>query len=235
MFLKLALIADLHGNYTATLALEKALNSMNIDRLVCLGDIVGKGPSSDKTFDWAFRNCNNIIAGNWDLGISLKRFPNDHFYWNQLGAERMQKLADLPLEWHFEYAGVRLRCLHGRPIMDELLPSHALNSEFEKLFIRDSQTFNIVAYADTHRQLLRTTSLGHVLNTGSIGNATGVARLSFATLDIFEDSSYSINFHSLPYDKYQAAQEAMNCEELPFKDAYLQELFIGKYTPRKKP
>lgn len=229
--MKLALIADLHGNYTATLALEKALSAIDdIDKLICLGDIVGKGPSSHLTFDWAFKHCDNIIAGNWDIGLSSKRYPNDGFYWKQIGEERLQKLAMLPLEYRFEYAGVRIRCIHGRPIMPKLLPSDSPNEEFEKLFTADGKNFNILVYADSHRQLLRTTSCGHVINTGSVGNALGIARLSFAILDIADDGSYTVSFHSAPYDKQSAAMETDAYPDMPFKEEYLQELFIGRYA-----
>lgn len=228
--MKLALIADLHGNYTATLALEKALSKLNIDKLICLGDIVGKGPNSHHTFDWAFKHCDNIIAGNWDIGLSNKRYSNDSFYWNQIGDERLNKLKKLPLEYHFEYAGLRIRCIHGRPIMPKLLPSDAPKEKFEPLFNVDGKSFHIVAYADTHRQMLRTLSCGYIINTGSVGNALGVARLSFCTIDIADDGSYSIAFHSSSYDKQAAAMETDAYDNMPYKEEYLQELFIGRYA-----
>ena len=51
--MRIALVADLHGNRPATLALERDLRLIHPDRVLCLGDIVGKGPSNDFTFDWA--------------------------------------------------------------------------------------------------------------------------------------------------------------------------------------
>ena len=51
--MRIALVADLHGNRPATLALERDLARTQPDRVLCLGDIVGKGPSNDFTFDWA--------------------------------------------------------------------------------------------------------------------------------------------------------------------------------------
>ena len=45
--MRYALIADLHGNRPATQALERDLNRTRPDKVFCLGDIVGKGPSSD--------------------------------------------------------------------------------------------------------------------------------------------------------------------------------------------
>lgn len=51
--MRIALVADLHGNRPATLALERDLALDATRRVLCLGDIVGKGPSNDFTFDWA--------------------------------------------------------------------------------------------------------------------------------------------------------------------------------------
>ena len=51
---QIALVADLHGNLPAVQALEKDLEKRGIREIICLGDIVGKGPNSADTFDWAF-------------------------------------------------------------------------------------------------------------------------------------------------------------------------------------
>ena len=75
--MKIAMIADLHGNWPAVEALEKDLNRRAVDRIYCLGDLVGKGPSSDKTMDWALKNCQFILRGNWDDGVGRKLFPAD--------------------------------------------------------------------------------------------------------------------------------------------------------------
>ena len=41
---KIAMLGDLHGNLTATLAMEKALKDYHVDEIWFLGDAVGKGP-----------------------------------------------------------------------------------------------------------------------------------------------------------------------------------------------
>ena len=43
---KIAMLGDLHGNLTATLAMEKALKDYHVDEIWFLGDAVGKGPQS---------------------------------------------------------------------------------------------------------------------------------------------------------------------------------------------
>ena len=116
---EIALVADLHGNWPATQAVEQDLIRRGIQRVWCLGDVVGKGPSSDKTFDWARANCEFILQGNWDEGIGKKLFPKDQFYYDQLGPRRMQALVELPMERHCWFSGKKMRLFHGRPILPE--------------------------------------------------------------------------------------------------------------------
>ena len=75
--MRIALVADLHGNRPATLALERDLARTQPDRVLCLGDIVGKGPSNDFTFDWAMQHCEIVLGGNWDFGVGKKQFSPD--------------------------------------------------------------------------------------------------------------------------------------------------------------
>ena len=115
----IALVADLHGNMTAVQALERDLVKRKADAVWCLGDLVGKGPSSDRTFDWAVANCDLILRGNWDEGVGMKLFPNDAFYYDQLGKARLEKLCGFPLEHHARLSGRNIRLIHGRPIMKD--------------------------------------------------------------------------------------------------------------------
>ena len=117
----IALVADLHGNMTAVQALERDLIKRKADAVWCLGDLVGKGPSSDRTFDWAVANCDLILRGNWDEGVGMKLFPNDAFYYDQLGKARLEKLCGFPLEHHARLSGRNIRLIHGRPIMKDLI------------------------------------------------------------------------------------------------------------------
>ena len=114
--MQIALIADLHGNRPAVEALEKDLALMKPDKIYCLGDIVGKGPSNDFTYEWAMAHCDLILGGNWDFGVGYQQFPNDRYYWDQLGEKRLETLRNLPLEYEMTMSGQRLRLFHGRPL-----------------------------------------------------------------------------------------------------------------------
>ena len=95
---KIVLLADLHGNMPAALAMEKELEKTEPDEVWFLGDAVGKGPESDKTLDWVRAHCDVHIGGNWDYGISLPKPQDNTFYQKQLGKERIAWLNALPKE-----------------------------------------------------------------------------------------------------------------------------------------
>jgi Icc-related predicted phosphoesterase len=55
---RVALISDLHGNLTALQAVLADISDAGITRIICLGDLVGKGPRSDAVVD--LRNWDRI-------------------------------------------------------------------------------------------------------------------------------------------------------------------------------
>ena len=228
--MKIGLIADLHGNMTAVKRLEKDLSRRGLDTLWCLGDIVGKGPSSDQTFDWAVSHCDVILRGNWDEGVGNRHFCNDFFYHNQLGEERLEKLRSFPLEQHIVLSGKRIRLIHGRPIMKELKFIQNPADSLTPLFAPD---FDIVGYADCHRQGLRTLDCGLMFNTGSVGNSLGVTHIQYAILEGDPSDTtapFDILMVNLPYDKQRAVEEVHNQPGMRYPDAFIEEITKGTYS-----
>lgn len=228
--MKIGLIADLHGNMTAIRRLEKDIARRGLNKLWCLGDIVGKGPSSDKTFDWAFANCDVILRGNWDEGVGHRRFCNDYFYHEQLGNERLEKLQNLPLEKHFVLSGKRIRLIHGRPVMKGLQFIQDSADSLAPLFKPD---FDVVGYADCHRQGLRTLDCGLLFNTGSVGNSLGVTHIQYVILEGDEEDKSApldIQMINLPYDNQQAVEEVRQQPGMRYPEAFIEEITKGVYS-----
>jgi protein phosphatase len=231
--MRIALVADLHGNLPATMAVDRDLKSRKIQTVYCLGDVVGKGPSSAATMDWAFMRCQLILAGNWDMGISYKHYPADGYYWNMLGQERMEKLRSLPLEHHFYMSGLHIRLLHGRPVMEELLFVQSEREKLEQLFNKDGETFQAVGYSDCHRAFHRTLNKGFLFNTGSVGNAIGVTRACYAILQGRPGKTpapLDVSLVSVPYDLEAAVRDAQNDPNLPYRESYINEIRTGIYS-----
>ncbi len=231
--MRIALIADLHGNWPATQALERDLARRGADRLLCLGDIVGKGPSSDRTFDWAVANCELILGGNWDYGIGYRLFAPDAYYWSQLGEKRLQVLRDLPLEKTLTLSGRRVRLFHGRPVMQTLIVAQQ-EAQLIEPFFTDCNGFrcDAVCYADAHRQALRMLSPGLFVNTGSVGNALGEPLCCYALLEGQPGdpaAALDVTLVSIPYDREAAIAQA-SASQVPRIDTFIREVETGRYS-----
>lgn len=232
--MQIALIADLHGNRPAVQALERDLAQIHPDKIFCLGDIVGKGPSNDFTFDWAMQHCDLILGGNWDFGVGYQEFPNDRYYWDQLGEDRLKALRELPLEHELTFSGQRIRLFHGRPVMENLIFATNDASLIDPFFV-DPQggRYDAVIYADAHRQAMRTMSPGLFVNTGSVGNAIGVPKCCYAILSGEEGDSpapIEVRLRQLDYDRDQAVKDAMAAPTLPRVASYIREIQTGIYS-----
>ncbi len=228
MLKEIAVIADLHGNMPATRALEEDLRRRKIDTVFCLGDIVGKGPCSAETFDWACQHCQVIVQGNWDYGIGEKLFPNDQFYYDQLGPDRMRRLRELPREHVFTLSGRKIRLIHGRPVMQNLLTPSASAECLLPLFEPD---YDVVGYADVHRQGLRMVDTkGILFNTGAVGNPLGVTMVQYAIMRGDDDAALDISFVTLPYDRDAAIRDTDRHPGLPNGALFKTELSTGVYA-----
>lgn len=231
---EIALVADLHGNWPATQAVERDIRARGIQRIWCLGDVVGKGPSSDRTFDWAVKNCEFILQGNWDEGIGKKLFPKDQFYYDQLGEKRMEALLSWPLEYECYISGRKMRLFHGRPTMPEPYYVHEPAELLEPYFLPD---YSVVGYADVHRQGLRLLGFkGILFNTGSVGNGLGIPMAQYVILrgepDSREQAPFDVNMVTVPYDREQAIRDTREAGErgLVNADLFEKEILTGKYA-----
>ncbi len=244
---KVLFLADLHGNMTATLALEKEIEKIQPDDIWFLGDAVGKGPESHKTLDWVRANCKHFISGNWDVGIakSAKMGPLDpshkdyfwtqvnQFYCKQLGEERLNWLESLPDEDEVLISGINFRLFHGRPI-DSNYHTYLSMDEYRPGFTdTKGKLHGGFISADCHTPYIRELDLGYAINTGSVGNSLGITRCHALLIEgevgSPEPAPISFNILSIPYNNQQEVKIAEECQGLPDKEAYIKEILTGVY------
>ena len=231
--MKIAMIGDLHGNFVATQALEKALNKVQPDEIWFLGDAVGKGPQNVETCDWVRTHCALCVGGNWDYGIGGKEFAEDGYFWAQLGEERLHWLNSLPREAEKWISGVRFRLFHGRPVTP-LMSAQTDKDIFSQAFHAGGETYTGIIFADSHRPFVRTLHDGYAVNTGSVGNSLGVNRAHCLIVEGEaggrEEAPLMMSILSVPYDNEAAAELARQDVRLPHRESYITEVLTGVYS-----
>jgi predicted phosphodiesterase len=62
---RIAILSDIHGNMTALEAVMNDIASQNVERIICLGDVIGYGPDPCACLDQVMK-CDLCVLGNHD-------------------------------------------------------------------------------------------------------------------------------------------------------------------------
>ena len=236
--MKIAVLADLHANLSATLAVHADAKRRGVSALWVLGDLVGKGPRPSETVEWAMQHADKVVQGNWDARVAgASHRPQDLWPRAQLTPGQLAYLSGLPFGFEEKYCGLTWRFVHAssKSVFHRLYPHASLHDQlcaFEPnpemgLFGRA----DALVYADIHEALLLDVEGRPLINCGSVGNPLDSTLASYLLLE-FEDCGYSASFVRLAYDRAGeiAAAEASG---MPFTREYVQELMTGAYQKRR--
>jgi putative phosphoesterase len=123
VFVRLGIISDVHGDLEALRVALGQLDRRGVDKIVCAGDVVGNGPSSDKVVDLIRDRAIPTVRGNWDgwaVGRGRPdqpRAPASGAAWDALGLDlskaSLRWLAHLPADWRQVVEGVSVCMFHG--------------------------------------------------------------------------------------------------------------------------
>ncbi len=250
----IALLSDLHGNLPALEAVLADIRKRSIQRMICLGDLVGKGPQPVEVIELMRATCETILVGNWELGIA-KPQQSAGGLWQQhrIGAERLKYLAQLPYSIDFHMSGKRVRLFHASPqsVYHRVLQNASL-SQMHEMFEHSESTGglpnepspDVIGYADIHTPYMtpldnpwtvadkKLEYRGRLLfNTGSVGLPyDGVPQASYVILQgrfgSLDTDPFSIQFVRVPYDVELAVRLAEQ-SGMPERDTYITEIRTG--------
>jgi len=210
------------------------LDALGIDELICLGDIVGYGPSPNECCDLLrARRCVSI-AGNHDEAAA-KDFGIDYFSplareaieWNRaaLTQEHLAYLFDLPRERHFDGFDI----VHGAPVhhFDYILDVIDAQAAFERTdasltFVGHSHIAEVY-YQDrsgrTYQQRLQhggrveiSPEFRYIVNPGSVGQPRD--RNPQAAYAIIDVPNRFVDVRRVTYD-VRGVQERIELAHLP--------------------
>ena len=179
--MKLALIADIHGNMFAFDAILEDIRRHNVDQLLCLGDVAAGGPQPHEVIQRLRELACPIVMGNTDAWLlepvlkehvdTFSKYTQDIEYWSaqQLSAEDKAfiKTFQPTIEWPLD-DNKTLLAYHGTPrSFTERLLATTPDAQLDEIFT--STTAQILVGAHTHIQLYRRYRDKIILNPGSVG------------------------------------------------------------------
>ncbi len=187
----IAVISDIHGNLEALKSVLEDIKKRNIEKIICLGDIIAKGSNQKECLELIKENCQIVLRGNCDeffsLDIDINKFnetEQKRIIWNhdKITDEDREYLLNLPFSHEMYISGRLVRFFHATP---EKINGFVGNiDKIEKsysLFLPSQNTesqnkADVVVYGHIHTAYLQRIYNRTIINTGSVGNAIDVIR-----------------------------------------------------------
>ncbi len=235
--MRCAIISDIHANLAAfTAVLDDIKHQGGVDKVWCLGDVVGYGPDPHECIEKLCQIDHICVAGNHDLGaigkISTAEFNPDaaascHWTGQQLNSADVEYIENLPLV--IEQGDFTL--VHGSPREPiwEYLVSNSVAKEnfayFKSQFClvghshvplvfshNESGAYSAGRFSTNVKLLLGRNRL--IINPGGVGQPRdGDPQASYA---IYDSQTRIIKLYRVPYD-IRTTQDRMVERGLPMR------------------
>ncbi len=237
--MRLAALADIHGNIYALEAVLADLKRQAPDMVAVLGDSVVKFPHNRAVLD-ALDGLPHVgIAGNMERGLQrllgdecaeLSRYDAgagksfvERQAFAELGAARVARFRDLPNERFLSLVGKEdtllchgapghlTRSLYPAPDARTLGPDQPRTSDEEFHAMLQGVTANLVLCAHTHRRVERRYNESLVVNPGAVGHTYERKHDPRARYAVLthERGAWHVEFRAVPYDAARAAREML--------------------------
>jgi predicted phosphodiesterase len=196
--MRIGLFSDVHGNGLGLDAVLAELERAQVDRLVCLGDLVEGGPQPAYCLRRVHELGCPVVLGNTDHWLLHHRFGADDDPRSRHGAWTLEQLDDDDRELIRGFPpaheldideGRRLRCVHGTPtsFLEKIDPD-ASEAELREL-LGDAAA---LAAGHSHVQWYRRVGDRVVLNPGRVGGPLGGRKLETFRSDFDGAADYAI-------------------------------------------
>jgi diadenosine tetraphosphatase ApaH/serine/threonine PP2A family protein phosphatase len=225
-----AVISDIHGNLEALLAVLKYIESYRnkIDKIICLGDIVGYGADPGECIRITREISDVILAGNHDFAVceqtsieDFNHYAKEAVLWSRdtLNEEEINFLKELPLKHRDGNMDFAHASLHRPEYWRYLLGPFDTHIDFQimekkVLFVGHTHVPVIFENAETEVKILRSSELSlnphtkYIINPGGVGQPRdGDPRASFV---IFDSDKEFVKRIRVEYDIKEAQRKILD-------------------------
>ncbi len=190
--MKIAIISDIHGNLEALKTTFEDIQKRNVDKIICLGDIIMKGVHSKECVQLVREKCDIVLRGNCDRHFSQEHENIEQFSeqeqrrlrWmnDTLSEEDRKYLYNLPYSYEFYMSGSLVRLFHATPEVDNkaVLNVDTIQTKLE-MFYSSQNTVSqniadVIIYGHIHHPYLDKIYNKTIINVGSVGNSFDAIR-----------------------------------------------------------
>ena len=190
--MKIAIISDIHGNLEALKATFEDINKKNVDKIICLGDIIAKGIHQKECIKLIKEKCDIVIQGNTDEYFAkkheniekLQEQEQKRIKWNQslINEEDRNYLLNLPFSYEFYLSGSLVRLFHATNKANNkaVLNFNDIKTKYE-MFLPSENTMSdkvadVVIYGHIHHPYMDKIYNKTLINSGSVGNSFDTVR-----------------------------------------------------------
>lgn len=190
--MKIAIISDIHGNLEALKATFKDIEKRNVDKIICLGDIIMKGVHSKECIQLVREKCDVVLRGNCD-----RYFSQEHTNINELSEQEQKRiewmkttiskkdreyLYNLPYCYEFYMSGSFVRLFHAKLEADNeaVLNVDSIQTKLEMFYPSQNtvsqEIADVIIYAHIHHPYMDRLYNKTLINIGSVGNSFDTIR-----------------------------------------------------------
>ncbi len=238
--MRIAVFSDIHGNIHALNAVRYDIEREALDRVYCLGDLVGYGAFPNEVIETIQSWGVPTIMGNYDDGVGFDKDECGCAYTDP----EMKKLGDKSLMWtrevvtpenkavlrsllpniRFEEGGKEFLLVHGSPrkLNEYVYEDRPL---FSLEHIAKSAEADVLIFGHTHLPYAKEVAGVLLVNDGRVGKPKdGDVRAGYVILDLADQ--VNVEFRRVSYD-VAAAASAVRESGLPSHFASLLETAKG--------
>lgn len=232
--MKLALLADIHGNHLALQAALRAASAAGAETLLVSGDLVGYYFEPLRVWEMLHKWDHHLVRGNHEEMLA-RAVSNPDFLAHvdarygtglrcaieQLGAARLTMFGELSNVRDLQIGDSRILLCHGSPWdTDQYVYPNAPVALLERCA---EQKFDLVLLGHTHYPMKHQVGRTLLVNPGSVGQPrNGVQGAHWA---LYDTDTHTVDFHVEPYDMTALISECQRRHpDLP----YLSEVLLRK-------
>jgi predicted phosphodiesterase len=237
--MRYAVVSDIHANLQAWNAVLTDIRSVEVDRIVCLGDTVGYGPDPAPVLESVHAHVHHLVLGNHDAVVANRLDPAcfnsraravAEWTREQLDPKAGAFLGSLP----YVLQGSIFRCCHANPVspaqFEYVLDESAARSVWDHcpeqvIFIGHSHLPGLFVMGRSRTpHWLEPTDFSleahkrYIVNVGSVGFPRG--RDIRASYCLFDHACGDVHFRRVPFD-LEAFGQAMEASSVPVKSAHV--------------